>query len=233
MINIRKSADRGHVKFDWLDTQHTFSFGHYHDPNHMGFGPLRVINEDVVRAGAGFPKHPHDNMEIVTYILEGALEHKDSMGNGGVIRPGDIQRMSAGTGVTHSEFNHSPSDPVHLLQIWFLPGEKNIKPGYEQKSFSTSDKKGKLKLIASHGAREDSVDINQDVDIYSALLSANDNVVHEMREGRLGWVQVAKGSVEINGQKLEAGDGAAITDEKQIRLSGADNAEIVFFDMVK
>ncbi len=233
MITIRKSADRGKNKIDWLDSFHTFSFGHYHDRNHMGFGPLRVINEDFVKGGAGFPTHPHDNMEIVTYILEGALEHRDSMGNGGVIKPGDIQRMSAGSGVTHSEFNHSKDETCHLLQIWFLPGARDIKPGYEQKSFSAADKKGKLKLLASRGAREDSVDIHQDVDIYSALLNANDNITHTMKEGRLGWLQVAKGSLEINGRKLEAGDGVAIADEKQIELSGAKDAEIVLFDMVK
>jgi quercetin 2,3-dioxygenase len=233
MITIRKSADRGHVTFDWLDTRHTFSFGHYYDASHMGFGPLRVINEDIVRGGAGFPKHPHDNMEIVTYIMSGALEHKDSMGNGGVIRPGDIQRMSAGSGVTHSEFNHSATDPVHLLQIWFLPGKRDIKPGYEQKSFGADEKKGRLKLLSSRGALDGSVDIHQDVDIYSALLSTNDNVLHPMREGRLGWLQVARGSLELNGQRLEAGDGAAISGEKEIHLTQAKGAEIAFFDMVK
>jgi quercetin 2,3-dioxygenase len=233
MIQIRKSAERGTNKFDWLDSWHTFSFGRYIDRNFMGFGLLRVINEDIIKGGGGFPTHPHDNMEIVTYILSGALEHRDSMGNGGVIRPGDIQRMSAGSGVTHSEFNHSKTEDCHLLQIWFLPGEKNIEPGYEQKSFAAADKRGKLKLIASHGAREDSVDINQDIDIYSALLSANDNITHQIKDGRIAWLQVAKGSVEINGQKLEAGDGASVIDEKQIKLSGAQDAEIILFDMVK
>ncbi len=233
MITLRKSAERGKNKFDWLDSFHTFSFSRYVDRNHMGFGPLRVINEDFVKGGGGFPTHPHDNMEIVTYILSGALEHRDSMGNGGVIRPGDIQRMSAGSGVTHSEFNHSKDETCHLLQIWFLPGEHDIKPGYEQKSFAPAEKQGRLKLLASRGARDGSVDINQDIDIYSALLNVNDNVVHTMQDGRLGWLQVARGSLEINGQTLQAGDGAAITGEKEIRLSAAKDAEIVFFDMVK
>jgi redox-sensitive bicupin YhaK (pirin superfamily) len=233
MINIRKSADRGAVQFSWLDTKHTFSFGHYHDPNFMGFGPLRVINEDIVNAGAGFPTHAHDNMEIVTYILSGALEHKDSMGNGGVIRPGDLQRMSAGSGIKHSEYNHSATQACHLLQIWFLPAERNITPGYEQKSFDVKGRNGKLQLLASQNARENSLTINQDVDIYTALMGSNDNITHPMKEGRLGWLQVAKGPVTLNGQVLESGDGAAISGEKEIKLSGAKDAEIIFFDMVK
>lgn len=231
MISIRKAAERGRNQFSWLDSWHSFSFGGYYDPAHMGFGPLRVINEDIAKGGGGFPTHPHDNMEIVTYILNGALEHKDSMGNGSVIRRGDIQRMSAGTGVTHSEFNESATEPCHLLQIWFLPEKKDIKPGYEQKTFTEADKKGRLKLVASRGGREGSVSVNQDVDMYAGLLGNGEVIVHAFDNGRLGWLQVAKGSVNINGQPLSVGDGAAIRDEAEIVFDDANGAEIILFDM--
>ncbi|MCC7305860.1 MAG: pirin family protein [Alphaproteobacteria bacterium] len=231
MITIRKSADRGHIEHSWLDTYHTFSFGRYYDRNHMGFGPLRVINEDRVLGGKGFDTHPHDNMEIVTYVLEGALAHKDSMGNGSTIRPGDVQRMSAGTGVTHSEYNPSETDPVHLLQIWFLPEKENIPPGYAQKGFAPEGKQGRLQLLVSREGRDGSLSINQDIDMYAAVLGGNDTIAHALKPGRLGWLQVAKGSLDINGQALAAGDGAAIRDEAEITLSGAKEAEIVLFDM--
>ncbi len=231
MIKIRKSADRGTNEFSWLKAKHSFSFGQYYDPAYMGFGPLRVINEDVVAGGGGFPTHAHDNMEIVTYILSGALEHKDSMGNGGVIRPGDVQRMSAGSGVKHSEFNASASEPCHLLQIWFLPAKQNIAPGYEQKSFGRNIKPGQMNLLVSQGARDGSLNINQDIDIYVARLGQNDNIVQPIKENRLSWLQVAKGSITLNGQTLRQGDGAALTGEKEIKLGNAKDAEIVLFDM--
>lgn len=231
MIKIRKAAERGTNEYSWLKAKHSFSFGHYYDAAHMGFGPLRVINEDIVKGGGGFPTHAHDNMEIVTYILSGALEHKDSMGNGGVIRPGDIQRMSAGTGVKHSEFNHSATEDCHLLQIWFLPSERNITPSYEQKSFDPQGKQGRLQLLAAPGAPNGAVDIHQDVKIYVAKLNANDNITQTLEPGRMAWLQVAKGSLALNGQNLEAGDGAAIISESAINLGHAKDAEIVLFDM--
>lgn len=197
----------------------------------MGFGPLRVINEDRVVPGAGFGTHPHDNMEIVSYVLDGALEHKDSMGTGSVIRPGDIQRMSAGTGVTHSEYNHSKDDGVHFLQIWFVPEAEGVEPSYEQKSFDNDEKQGKLRLVMSRDGRDDTVNINQDVDMYVALLNGSDSVVHKPESGRIQWLQVAKGSVNLNGTALEAGDGAAIMKENSIQLDRAIDAEIIMFDM--
>lgn len=231
MITIRKSSDRGRARFSWLDARYTFSFGEYYDPAHMGFGPLRVINEDIVKGGGGFPTHGHDNMEIVTYILQGALEHKDSMGNGSVIKPGDIQRMSAGTGVKHSEFNQSATDPVHLLQIWFLPGARNIAPGYEQKNFPAQEKQGRFRLVASPDGRDGSVTVHQDVSMYAALLGANDNITQPIEKSRLAWVQIAKGSVTFNGHALNAGDGAAITDETALDFTNAKDTEIILFDM--
>ena len=231
MITIRKSADRGPTKFDWLDSLHTFSFGHYRDPKNMGFGPLRVINEDWVAPGGGFPTHPHDNMEILTYIMDGALEHKDSIGAGSVIRPGDVQRMSAGTGVTHSEFNHSKTESVHLLQIWIIPEKRGIKPSYEQKRFEDADKRGQLKLVASRDAREGSVTFHQDVDMYASLLNGADAVTHTLKSGRIAWVQVAKGELQLNGKTLKTGDGAAIKDESILNFTNANHAEIILFDM--
>jgi redox-sensitive bicupin YhaK (pirin superfamily) len=231
MINIRKSNDRGNVDMGWLRSRHTFSFGHYHDPKYMGFGPLRVINEDVVAGGGGFPEHPHHDMEILSYVLEGALEHKDSMGNGSVIRPGDVQRMSAGTGVTHSEYNHSENESCHFLQIWFLPDGKGHAPGYEQKNFAAEDKRSKLKLVASNSGRNGSLRLNQDVDFYASLLSPAEKLNHEFAPGRIGWVQVASGTITLNGEVLNAGDGAAIRDEVDINIAAKTNSEIIFFDM--
>lgn len=232
MITIRKSGERGQSRYSWLEARHSFSFGQYYDQKHMGFGPLRVINQDIVKGGAGFPMHAHDNMEIVTYILSGALEHKDSMGNTGVIKAGDLQRMSAGTGVKHSEYNHSATEECHLLQIWFLPEHQGIEPGYQQQSFNNQNKKNRLNLMVSREGRGGSLRINQDIDIYSALLEAQDQVAHIFADKRLGWIQVARGSLEVNGVALEAGDGAAISGEKEIVLSSARDAEILLFDMV-
>lgn len=231
MITIRKSAERGDVDMGWLRSRHTFSFGHYHDPNHMGFGPLRVINEDIVAGGGGFPTHPHRDMEIVSYVLSGALEHKDSMGNGSVIRPGDVQRMSAGTGVTHSEYNHSKTDSCHFLQIWFLPDNKNHAPGYEQKSFTPEDKRGRLKLVASNTGREGSLRLNQDVDFYSSILNKGAGVSHTMNKDRLGWIQIASGAVSVGGVELNAGDGARIKGETALNIAANQDSEFVFFDM--
>lgn len=207
MLEVRKADERGGANFGWLNSKHTFSFGHYYDPNHMGFGPLRVINDDRVAPGGGFPAHPHSDMEIISYVLEGALEHKDSIGTGSVIRPGDLQRMSAGTGIRHSEYNASKTEPVHFLQIWIVPEKEGLKPGYEQKSFSDAEKRGRLRLIGSRNGRDGSVTIHQDVDLYATLLSKGESVAHELRAGRGGWVHVALGSVSLNGTRLEEGDG--------------------------
>lgn len=231
MIKIRRRDDRGHVDIGWLKSAHSFSFGHYYDPAHVNFGPLRVINEDHVIPGAGFATHPHDNMEIVTYVMDGALEHKDSMGNGSIIRPGDIQRMSAGTGLTHSEYNHSKEDKVHLLQIWFLPQKRDIKPDYEQKSFDRTGQKGKLSLVMSGTKKgKDLVSINQDIDIHVGLLDGQ-NASLTPEAGRLQWVQVARGQIDLNGQTLKQGDGAAISGEEKITLENSRDAEILLFDM--
>lgn len=230
-LAVRKAEDRGRANFGWLDSRHSFSFGHYHDPEHMGFGPLRVINDDRVAPGGGFPTHPHADMEIVSYVLEGALEHKDSLGTGSVIRPGDVQRMSAGTGVRHSEFNASNSEPVHFLQIWIIPEKAGLAPGYEQKTFAASDKQGRLRLIASRDGREGSVVVHQDVDLYATLLAKGDVITHDIAPGRGGWVQVARGSVELNGERLGEGDGVAITTSGTLRLEGNADAEVLLFDM--
>ncbi|MES2504214.1 MAG: pirin family protein [Myxococcota bacterium] len=232
MIQLRKSNDRGHAKHGWLDTYYTFSFANYHDPKFVGFRDLLVINEDRIQPGQGFGKHPHENMEIITYILEGELEHKDSMGTGSVIRPGDIQRMSAGTGVIHSEFNHSQTQMVHLLQIWITPQQKGIKPGYEEKRFSTDEKKNRLKLVASPTGEDGSVTIHQDVKLYVTLLESSQKVEHLFALGRHGWIQVARGGVKLNEQILEAGDGAAISGEPQIELIADKASEVLLFDLV-
>lgn len=228
---LRRAAERGRADFGWLDSRHTFSFGHYFDPLHVGFGPLRVINDDRVAGGGGFPAHPHANMEIVSYVLEGALEHRDSIGTGSVIRPGDVQRMSAGSGIRHSEFNASKTEPVRFLQIWIIPEEQGIAPGYEQKSFSREDKVGRLRLVASRDGRDGSVTIHRDVDLYATLLDGTDSVRHELRAGRGAWIQVARGSVELNGQRLQEGDGVALTGGSEMVLSGARDAEVLLFDM--
>jgi redox-sensitive bicupin YhaK (pirin superfamily) len=211
MLNIRRANERGHAEHGWLDSRHTFSFADYYDPKFMGFGPLRVINEDRVQPGEGFGTHSHRDMEIISYVLEGELAHKDSMGNGSVIRPGDVQRMSAGTGVTHSEFNHSPSELVHFLQIWILPERERMRPSYEEKHFDDADKRGRLKLVASRDGRDGSVVIHQDVALYAALLENGERVEHALADGRRAWAQVTRGSVQVNGETLVAGDGAAIS----------------------
>ncbi len=230
-LALRKSEQRGKANFGWLDSRHSFSFGHYYDPAHMGFGPLRVINEDRVAPGGGFPAHPHSNMEILSYVLEGALEHKDNIGTGSVIRPGDVQRMSAGSGVRHSEFNASKTEPVHFLQIWVIPEKEGIEPSYEQKSFSAEEKRGRLRLIGSRDGREGSVTIHQDVDLYATVLKAGETVTHTLADGRCGWVQVARGAALLNGTALEAGDGVAVTTSGVLTLEGTDDAEVLLFDM--
>ncbi|MCC9621098.1 pirin family protein [Thalassospira sp. MA62] len=232
MIFKLESGTRGRARFGWLDSHHTFSFGHYHDPNRMGWGPLRVINEDRVDPGTGFDPHGHRDMEIISYVIDGALEHKDSIGNGSVIRPGRLQRMSAGTGIRHSEYNHSQTDPVHFLQIWILPEKAGIEPGYEEKEIARSTTGSGLTLIGSRDGRDNSVTIHQNVDLYVGHLDAGETTTHTFAKGRIGWVQVARGTLCINGEKLVAGDGAAIKDEDQIILDHADQAEILVFDMV-
>jgi len=231
MITIRKSEERGHFNLGWLDTYHTFSFDQYYDPAHMHFRSLRVINEDRVAPGKGFPTHSHRDMEIITYILSGALEHRDSMGNGSVIRPGDVQRMSAGTGVAHSEFNPSESEPVHLLQIWIMPRARNLPSSYEQKFFSEEDRRGRLRLVASEDGREGSVTIQRDARLYAATLEAGSTIEHQLADQRYAWIQVARGNLNVNGQELAQGDGAAVSDEQQLRIAAADEAELLLFDL--
>ncbi len=230
MMYVRKANERGHFDLGWLDTYHTFSFDQYYDPQFMGFRSLRVINEDRVRGGGGFPTHPHRDMEIVTYVLEGALEHRDSMGNGSVIRPGEVQRMSAGTGITHSERNPSPSEPVHLLQIWIRPEQRGLDPSYEQKNYPAEEKRGRLRLIASRDGREGSVRIHQDADVYAALLNGEE-LLFPLRAGRGAWVQVARGTVAVNGQDVGPGDGVAIAEEDMVSLGLGKEAEILLFDL--
>lgn len=231
MIAIRRSEERGGGNHGWLDTKHTFSFDQYYDPKFMGFRSLRVINEDVVAPANGFPTHPHRDMEIITYVLEGKLEHKDSLGTGSIILPGDGQRMTAGRGIRHSEFNPSETDPVHLLQIWIMPEKSGLDPSYEQKRFPTKEKQGKLRVIASRDAKDGSVKINQDASLYVSLLSPGQEVTHEFSPGRYGWLQVAKGAVQLDGATLKQGDGAAISQEKALRIRGAQESEILLFDL--
>jgi redox-sensitive bicupin YhaK (pirin superfamily) len=231
MIDIRKNNDRGHADHGWLNTRFTFSFADYYDPEHIQFRTLRVMNDDRVAGGGGFPTHPHRDMEIVTYVLEGALAHKDSMGNGSVIRPGDVQYMSAGTGVAHSEFNASDSETVHLYQIWMFPDKKNYEPAYDQKHFSADDKRGKLRLVVSADGRDGSVKIRQDNELYATVLGPGETVKHALKPDRHAYVQVAKGSVTLNGTKLETGDGAAISAEKSLELTGVKDAEVLLFDL--
>jgi redox-sensitive bicupin YhaK (pirin superfamily) len=230
MITIRPASERGHADHGWLDTRHTFSFADYYDPRQMGFRTLRVINEDRVSPESGFGTHPHRDMEIVSYVLEGELAHQDSMGTGSVIRPGEVQRMSAGTGVLHSEWNHSKTEPVHFLQIWIVPEKKGLPPGYEQKSFG-DDAKNRLRLVASHDGRDGSVTVHQDAELYLARLDAGKEVARELRPGRYAWVQVARGAVELNGTKLAAGDGAAVADEARLVLRATAPAEVLVFDL--
>jgi redox-sensitive bicupin YhaK (pirin superfamily) len=232
MLNIRKSNERGHANHGWLDSYHTFSFGDYYDPNHMGFKTLRVINEDFVEAGAGFPTHPHRDMEIVTYVLDGALEHKDSMGTGSVIPAGDIQYMSAGSGVTHSEFNQSKKDRVHLLQIWILPNVAGAKPRYDQKSISRDERIGRFKLLVSEKGEDGSIAIRQDAKLYARIFKADETTSFALSEGRSSWVHVARGEIALNGKSLQAGDAAAITQESQLQFSKASaDAEVLIFDL--
>lgn len=231
MITLRPAQGRGHFNFGWLDTYHTFSFGEYFDPAHMAFRSLRVINDDRVAGRAGFPTHPHRDMEIITYLLSGALEHKDSMGNGSVIRPGDVQRMTAGTGITHSEFSAS-DDETHLLQLWILPHTKGLTPSYEQTAFSIEERTGRLRLIASVDGREGSVTVHQDVALYAAILPAASEVTHTLGAGRGAWLQVARGEVSFNGTLLRAGDGGWTTDESALVIKGvAGESEVLLFDL--
>jgi quercetin 2,3-dioxygenase len=231
MITTRKAEERGHFDFGWLSTYHTFSFDQYYDPNHMGFRSLRVINEDIVQPGRGFPTHGHRDMEIVTYILQGALEHRDSMDTGSVIRRGDVQRMSAGTGLTHSESNPSNDDPVHLLQIWILPRERNLPPEYEEKTFSDDERRNNLRLIVSPDGGRGSLRIHQDANIYAALLAQGQQVGHKLDGGRHAWLQVAAGAVTLNDVALQRGDGAAVSQESNIRIVGQEPSEILLFDL--
>lgn len=231
MIQIRKANERGKVNMGWLNSLHTFSFGHYFDPDHMGFGNLRVINEDRVQPGKGFGTHGHQDMEIISYVIDGGLEHRDSLGNGSVIRPGDVQRMTAGTGVQHSEFNHSVDDLVHFLQIWILPEEKGLEPGYEEKRFEREEKLDRLRLVGSQNGRDGSVKIHQDVDLYASVLTAGTELNHVFADGRKGWLQVVRGDVSVGGTALTAGDGAAITDADTASIVADSEAEILLFDM--
>ena len=231
MITIRKAHERGHADHGWLDTWHTFSFSDYHDPEQMGYSSLRVINDDRVAPGAGFPTHPHRDMEIVTYVLSGALEHRDSMGNGTVIRPGEVQRMSAGTGIRHSEFNASPSEEVHLLQIWIMPEQKGITPSYEQKFFDAAEKLGKLRLVASPDGSEGSVIIHQDARLYAGLIDPGHPAEQGLPSGRRTYLHVARGAASLNGLEMSAGDGARIEDETELHLKSENSAEILLFDL--
>jgi quercetin 2,3-dioxygenase len=231
MISIRRSSERGHFDHGWLDTRHTFSFADYHDPKFMGFRALRVINEDRVQPGQGFGTHPHRDMEIVSYVLAGALDHRDSMGTGSTIRPGEVQRMSAGTGVQHSEFNHSQQEPVHFLQIWILPERRGLPPGYEQKRFPAEERRGRLRLVASPDGGDGSITVHQDARLYAALLAPGEEVRQAIGDGRQAWLQVARGEVELNGQRLAAGDGAAVSGEPTLSLRGRSDAEVLLFDL--
>lgn len=231
MITIRLAADRGHANHGWLATHHTFSFASYRDPKHVHFRALRVMNEDFVAPGQGFGTHPHENMEIVTYVLEGALEHKDSMGNGEVLRPGEFQRMSAGTGITHSEFNPSPTEPVHLYQIWLLPDQNGIEPSYEQRRFDEVERHNRLRLVASPDAAEGSLLIHQDTKILLSSLDAGNRVIYKLGAGRHAWLQVLRGQVALNGKALQTSDGAAISDETALEIKATIAAEVMLFDL--
>ena len=231
MIHVRKSAERGHFNFGWLDTHHSFSFGEYHDPRFMGFSALRVINEDTVAAGHGFPTHPHRDMEIVTYILEGALEHKDSLGTGSVIRPGEVQRMSAGKGVLHSEFNPSQDEAAHLLQIWIEPNVRGIAPGYEQKTIDAATKRGKLRLVAANEPGDAAVKIHADAALYAGLFDAGERAELALAPGRKGYVHLVRGELEVNGERLAGGDALMLADEPRIAIANGKDAEVLVFDL--
>jgi redox-sensitive bicupin YhaK (pirin superfamily) len=231
MIKIRRANERGHANHGWLDSHHTFSFADYFDPEHMGFRSLRVINDDRVKGGNGFGAHPHRDMEIISYVLEGALAHKDSTGTGAVIKPGDVQRMSAGTGVVHSEQNASKTETVHFLQIWLLPEKRGIQPGYEQKTFSTADKQGTLRLVAARDAREGAVKIHTDASIYAGVFAAGESAELPIAAGRGAWVHVARGEVKVNGELVKDGDGVAFIDEDKIVVEGTTSGEVLVFDL--
>lgn len=231
MMKMRLAGERGTTDLGWLDSRHTFSFADYHDPDHMGFGPLRVINDDRVRPGAGFGTHSHRDMEIISYVLEGGLRHQDSMGNGSVIRPGEVQRMTAGTGVAHSEFNNSDSELVHFLQIWILPGRTGLEPGYEQREFTAGERSGQWRLVGSRDGRDGAVTIHQDVELFSTLLSVGQLVEHDLAKGRKGWIHICSGAVRVNDQEAAAGDGIALEGPEHVTLSGSTDAEVLLFDM--
>ncbi len=231
MIRIRGAAERGRFDHGWLDTRHTFSFSRYYDPRHMGFRALRVINEDWVKPGRGFGAHPHDNMEIVTYVLEGELEHRDSLGNGGKIRPGELQRMTAGTGIVHNEANPSPSETVHLYQIWMLPEREGLEPSYEQRAFSDAERHNQLRLVASPDGRDGSLTIRQDARLYLGTLDAGQGVSHELAPGRHAWLQLLRGRADVNGQGLSEGDGAAVSEESMLSITAEGPAEVLLFDL--
>lgn len=231
MITLRPAAKRGRTQIEWLDSRHTFSFGDYQDPGQMGFRALRVINDDRVAPAGGFGMHGHRDMEIITYVLEGALAHRDSLGTGEVIRRDDVQRMTAGTGIRHSEFNPSQTESVHFLQIWLLPERSGLQPGYEQKNFSEAEKQGRLRLIASPHGADGALTIRQDVELFASVLGPNERVTHELRDGRSAWVQVARGNVELNGRVLAEGDGAAVVNEKQLELMSREGVEFLLFDL--
>lgn len=231
MITKRPAAERGETRTSWLDSRHTFSFSGYYDPRFVGFGDLLVINEDLVAPAGGFGTHGHSDMEIITYVVGGALEHRDSMGTASVIRPGEVQRMSAGTGVRHSEFNHSKDEPVHFLQIWITPEREGLEPGYEQREFAEEERRGRVRLVASRGGRDGSVTIHQDAEVYATSLGEGEEVSHELRAGRRAWVQLIKGGLELNGVELRAGDGAAISDETHLALRAVEPSELLLFDL--
>ena len=231
MITLRAAGERGHANHGWLDSHHTFSFANYYDARHMGFRALRVINEDRVAPGQGFGAHPHRDMEIISYVLDGGLEHRDSMGTGSIIRPGDVQRMSAGTGVSHSEYNHSKDSPVHFLQIWLMPSELRVKPSYEQKTFSRDEKQGRLRLVASPDGSDGSVSIHSDARLYAGLFAKGERASLPLAKGRHAWVHVARGSVRVNENDLSAGDAAALSDEASVELEGVGDGEVLVFDL--
>jgi len=231
MIQIRRAAERGHANHGWLNSHHTFSFARYHDPEYMGFKTLRVLNDDAVQPGQGFGTHSHQDMEIISYVVDGAMEHKDSMGTGSVLQPGDVQRMSAGRGVTHSEFNHSPTEPLRFLQIWVLPESEGIDPGYEERHFAETEKRSRLRLIVSPDGEEGSLRIHQDVRVYASILAKSESVEHEISSGRHAWVQVVQGSLSLNGDELHEGDGAAVSDLAQLSFEGVEEAEFLIFDL--
>jgi redox-sensitive bicupin YhaK (pirin superfamily) len=231
MMTVRPARERGHARHGWLDSRHTFSFADYHDPQHMGFRSLRVINEDRVEAGQGFGTHPHRDMEIISYVLEGALQHRDSMGTGSIIRPGEVQRMSAGTGVTHSEYNASRDQLVHFLQIWLVPAQRGIRPSYEQKAFPEAERRGRFRVVASHDGRDASVTIHTEATVYAGLFDEGEAASLGLARGRHAWVHVARGTVRVNGRELEAGDGAALSEEETLRVEGVRAGEVLVFDL--